>query len=209
MKAKLLGVVRALAWLTFCLAGSANALTVTIDPGKNVTSTPGAVTFYDFDAIHNTSIGTFSGGLMNGGSPVALGNWISAFLPNGIGTPNVTLTLVNPVTYIGFAWGTPDPTNHNEVDVYNGATLLGSFFADDSFFPSTYFFNITADPGEQITSLVLIFRDPNNQTGPCCFETDNYATFVTPLPAALPLFATGLGALALLGWRRKRKTTVN
>ena len=28
---------------------------------------------------------------------------------------------------------------------------------------------------------------------------------VTPLPAALPLFATGLGALGLFGWRRKRK----
>ena len=27
----------------------------------------------------------------------------------------------------------------------------------------------------------------------------------TPLPAALPLFATGLGALGMLGWRRKRK----
>jgi hypothetical protein len=27
-----------------------------------------------------------------------------------------------------------------------------------------------------------------------------------PLPAALPLFATGLGALGLLSWRRKRKT---
>lgn len=27
----------------------------------------------------------------------------------------------------------------------------------------------------------------------------------TPLPAALPLFASGLGALGLLGWRRKRK----
>ena len=27
----------------------------------------------------------------------------------------------------------------------------------------------------------------------------------TPLPAALPLFAAGLGALGLLGWRRKRK----
>jgi hypothetical protein len=27
----------------------------------------------------------------------------------------------------------------------------------------------------------------------------------TPLPAALPLFATGLGAMGLLGWRRKRK----
>jgi hypothetical protein len=27
----------------------------------------------------------------------------------------------------------------------------------------------------------------------------------TPLPVALPLFATGLGGLGLLGWRRKRK----
>ena len=27
----------------------------------------------------------------------------------------------------------------------------------------------------------------------------------TPLPAALPLFASGLGGLSLLGWRRKRK----
>jgi hypothetical protein len=27
----------------------------------------------------------------------------------------------------------------------------------------------------------------------------------TPLPAALPLFATGLGAMGLFGWRRKRK----
>ena len=26
-----------------------------------------------------------------------------------------------------------------------------------------------------------------------------------PLPAALPLFATGLGVLGVLGWRRKRK----
>jgi hypothetical protein len=30
----------------------------------------------------------------------------------------------------------------------------------------------------------------------------------TPLPAALPLFAGGLGALGLLGWRRKRKAVV-
>ena len=28
---------------------------------------------------------------------------------------------------------------------------------------------------------------------------------VTPIPAALPLFATGLGAIGLLTWRRKRK----
>jgi len=30
-----------------------------------------------------------------------------------------------------------------------------------------------------------------------------------PLPAALPLFGTGLGALGLLGWRKKRKARVS
>jgi hypothetical protein len=30
--------------------------------------------------------------------------------------------------------------------------------------------------------------------------------FVTPLPGALPLFATGLVGLGLHGWRRKKKT---
>lgn len=29
----------------------------------------------------------------------------------------------------------------------------------------------------------------------------------TPLPAALPLFATGLGAMGLFGWRRKRRAS--
>ncbi|MGH9692930.1 MAG: PEP-CTERM sorting domain-containing protein [Bryobacteraceae bacterium] len=29
----------------------------------------------------------------------------------------------------------------------------------------------------------------------------------TPLPAALPLFASGLGALGFAGWRKRRKRT--
>lgn len=33
------------------------------------------------------------------------------------------------------------------------------------------------------------------------------AATATPLPAGLPLFATGLGAMGLFGWRRKRKNT--
>jgi hypothetical protein len=36
-------------------------------------------------------------------------------------------------------------------------------------------------------------------------EIRGFLAAPTPLPAALPLFATGLGALGLLGWRRKRK----
>jgi hypothetical protein len=40
------------------------------------------------------------------------------------------------------------------------------------------------------------------------FQLDGATLFVptaTPLPGALPLFATGVGAMGLFGWRRKRK----
>ncbi|MGA7790657.1 MAG: VPLPA-CTERM sorting domain-containing protein, partial [Xanthobacteraceae bacterium] len=36
-------------------------------------------------------------------------------------------------------------------------------------------------------------------------DTGVWTPSTTPLPAALPLFASGLGAIGLLGWRRKRK----
>jgi hypothetical protein len=39
-----------------------------------------------------------------------------------------------------------------------------------------------------------------NDTGYAVAES-----LTTPIPAALPLFATGLGGLGLLGWRRKRR----
>ena len=34
--------------------------------------------------------------------------------------------------------------------------------------------------------------------------TGAVGTIITPLPPALPLFATGLAGLGLLGWRRKK-----
>ena len=57
------------------------------------------------------------------------------------------------------------------------------------------------------TSLSLSFTDGASITGPEVMLAGEFITgpIATPLPAALPLFATGLGALGLLGWRRKRK----
>jgi hypothetical protein len=44
--------------------------------------------------------------------------------------------------------------------------------------------------------------------GPWGFSGGSFDTVLTPtpLPAALPLFVTGIGGLGLLGWRRKRKS---
>jgi hypothetical protein len=39
--------------------------------------------------------------------------------------------------------------------------------------------------------------------------TEVIKTSATPLPAAFPLLAIGLGALGLLGWRKKRKTSTS
>src|SRR5262249_44059233 len=39
------------------------------------------------------------------------------------------------------------------------------------------------------------------------FAPNNSDAIVTPVPAALPLFASGGALLGLLGWRRKRKST--
>jgi hypothetical protein len=45
------------------------------------------------------------------------------------------------------------------------------------------------------------------QTIAVTFDNIDITVSQTPLPAALPLFASGLGALGLLGWRRKRKAS--
>ena len=86
------------------------------------------------------------------------------------------------------------------------AALLNPFnefqieFSDS--FGSTWnmsFFDIFADASNPLQAVFnpALTDQTNGVTGEAVPET--------PLPAALPLFATGLGAMGLLGWRRKRK----
>jgi hypothetical protein len=70
-----------------------------------------------------------------------------------------------------------------------------------------------------IKALLTIFNDRGsatatwtaNRPGQGLTLTYDYtpATSATPLPAGLPLFTTGLGALGLLGWFGKRKARVS
>ena len=108
----------------------ANAISVTINPGATFTSVPGAVLFDDFDLVENTAIGTITGGVLNVGSTPATDIFTGNFIATGNDFDVITVMLTNPASYVGFIWGTPD--RNNEVDVYNGSTLLGSFFGEQN-----------------------------------------------------------------------------
>jgi hypothetical protein len=68
--------------------------------------------------------------------------------------------------------------------------------------------SITVDP---LTGDVFVALAGTSALNPCptslgCIEVfAPSASAETPLPGTLPLFASGLGALGLLGWRRKKK----
>ena len=89
-----------------------------------------------------------------------------------------------------------------------GANLLELLFSPSDFTALTSSNSFTGAP----TGFNIAFTDVPTSGGLLSF-TDLSDLILsasstgneTPLPAALPLFATGLGALGLLGWRRKRK----
>jgi hypothetical protein len=193
----------------------ANAVTVASHRGATTSSVPGAVLFDDFDSVQNTAIGTITGGFYAPGgdfgcgglfgTPPATGNFLGVVSVDGT-TTIATVTFTNPVSYAGFAWGTPDDSN--EVDVYDGSTLLGSFFGTFNLGQPnqpTYYFDIHAGSGEAITKLVL--------SSNCCFETDNYSAIPASVPApivgaGLPGMITILGGGGLLGWWRRRRQKI-
>ena len=63
-----------------------------------------------------------------------------------------------------------------------------------------------------VTDVSVLTIDAENNGGGLQHNSDLSSNFIfgtaaatTPIPAALPLFATGLGGLGFLGWRRRRK----
>jgi hypothetical protein len=80
---------------------------------------------------------------------------------------------------------------------------------------SETFLKNASDPFEHITRNVtlsaiaaLIFSGQGGDNVGILLDNVAVRTLQNPLPGALFLFATGLGALGLLGWRRKRKNAL-
>jgi len=80
--------------------------------------------------------------------------------------------------------------------------LSGTLFSSDSIPTLLDLSSFPSIPG--IGQLRLYFGN-GNPPGIHALYVELTALSETPLPAAFPLFVTGLGALGLIGWRRKRK----
>ncbi len=79
------------------------------------------------------------------------------------------------------------------IELDNLSLTTGGSITAGSVFP-------TCNPGDPLCIIVGFGQLAGSLTGTFAPEVA-----ATPLPAALPMFATGLGALGLFGWRRKRK----
>ena len=84
-------------------------------------------------------------------------------------------------------------------------TLSGNPFPAIASVTGLPFANVT-EPGDQLAlNWIKSSSDLTFNGGDQIVVTFVGDTSATPLPAALPLFATGLGALGLFSWRKKRK----
>ena len=121
----------------------------------------------------------------------------------------MTVKYSSPQTELFILWGTVDtdgsPSDRNVVTsggtVITGADIAAAYNADGFGTLS----NGADDVFVEITGLTAFSTATFTDDNKASFEFGLGIPTATPLPAALPLFAGGLGVMGLLGRRRKRK----
>lgn len=153
--------------------------------------------FLDGTQILPASLGTASATVSEGTDATGpiTHTFVGQFLTGGALVPPTSGT----IAFVEAGGGISDILTFNYTGGGAGemATLVGSFVSDLD--PRS----LVAPPGATLVSESTRFTfDNTNITASAVSDVE---AVVTPLPAALPLFATGLGALGLLGWHRKKK----
>jgi hypothetical protein len=185
-------------------------------------------TFYDFDTVRNTNIGSFSGTWSSrdgsssptytdpnffGINPTSIdpNNWFSVGT-NNTDPDTASLIFDKPVSYVGFRWGTTDPYNKLDVVGTSGGIVATIFGAPTTVDPRTGK-NVsdaspTGLPGNHFFNLYAGSERIKELrfTSIFAFEADNFAV-VVPLPAGIVLLLTAIGGLAM-GSHLRRRTQV-
>jgi hypothetical protein len=190
---------------TAVLALACMSLATTSEVGSTATLTGSlffsgatSVNWYDPNGLGRVPAG-FSNSLSNivtvGSYPITFG------YADGGNNDNTTFSSATSFTFEDTAKMT---TTNNSVELKFVSSELGFFtgfaaLSDD--FPNGGFTDTISPDG---TTITLNWAGGAVTNGQVLDATFTFTT-TTPLPAALPLFASGLGGLGLLGWRRKRK----
>ena len=156
--------------------------------------------------------GSLGGGLCNGSVPFQLSTLLALLsVPNSIGSGTQKYIVTNDIgSSFSFTLNSTGQNNTGVAD--NGSCQIngaGPFNGCSIVDALNHHTSLGATQINQLTfAAVITFTGGNlGDTFKLGFVSmqGNSATSPVPLPAAFPLFATGLGALGLLGWRRKRK----
>jgi hypothetical protein len=180
-----LGIVAA-ALFALCPIARANTLSaeVVITGPQNAVELAISITNSSSSALTNANINTFSLTQTAGGAATPV---ISTPSPILLGTIPGNSTVGGDLI-VDFTGADPDTARFS----------LNATLNADGLTASLLFLDLPPGPIFDETTGHFFF-------GPFPGTVTTTASPATPLPGALPLFATGLGGLGLLGWRRKRK----
>lgn len=95
------------------------------------------------------------------------------------------------------------PASSNGIEVFWNSTSLGTFTGDGTVSSAWTLYTLSVLGTGAGDALKFVAVGTSDSFGGSLDDVSLVAN--TPLPAALPLFASGLGALGLLRWRKKRK----
>ena len=157
---------------------------------------------YVFNLI--SASGSLNSASVNVSLPSLLGGGGSIYVyvtETGLTSPQSTLGFLSnlSVTFLPAGWS---ETQMTYVDTANIAYGMGSQLASMSGLGTQSFFT-NANAGSSPFSLTRMYLITSN--GSLGVASSSQSISATPLPSAIPLFASGLGALGLLGWFRKQK----
>ena len=120
---------------------------------------------------------------------------------SSFGYPGVSIDLSDTQIEVGFA-SFPDPAL-----AFSGASFNGFVITDLSgvFLSASYASGVLPDSISFVGNQLFLNYQGVLPTLPNTIINVTTGAAAVPLPASLPLFAGGVGAMGLLGWRRKRR----
>lgn len=162
-------------------------------------------------ALYNTSVG----GVTARPGGTSLGNfWSIGDTPSAQNGPGVLTFGGLGALYVGFMWGSVD--SYNQVEVWSGATLLGSYGGSFVTSPAngnqsplgTAYFNVSTTSPQAITKMVFTSTGTPTGVAKNAFETDNFAVTAVPEPETYAMLLAGLGLIGTIARRRNQSKSV-